>query len=82
MISDYFAEDLIGGASLNDEEVVKIFAQEGEKIQKIRSDELSVDFLKENKILKLGTRKKWNVFIKFLFQIFLVVMMVTDLTTH
>ena len=49
MISDYFAEDLIGGASLNDEEVVKIFAQEGEKIQKIRSDELSVDFLKENK---------------------------------
>ena len=49
MISDYFAEDLIGGASLNDEEVVKIFAQEGEKIQKIRSNELSVDFLKENK---------------------------------
>ena len=49
MISDYFVEDLIGGASLNDEEVVKIFTQEGEQIEKIRSNELSVDFLKENK---------------------------------
>lgn len=49
IISDFFLEDFVGGAALNDDEIFKIFLEKGEEIRRIRSEEASVDFLKENK---------------------------------
>jgi hypothetical protein len=49
IVSDFFLEDFVGGAALNDEEVLKIFEQEEEEITKVRSENVTLEFLEENK---------------------------------
>jgi len=48
IISDFFLEEFVGGAALNDEEVFKIFQEKEENIRKIRSEDVSLEFLKKN----------------------------------
>ena len=49
IISDYFLEDFVGGAALNDEEIVTIFTEKEQKIEKVRSEKVSLEFLEANK---------------------------------
>ena len=48
IVSDFFVEDFVGGAALNDEEILKIFLKNGQDIEKIKSEEVSIDFLEKN----------------------------------
>ena len=48
-ISDFFASDVLGGAELNDEELLKMLTIDGYEVNKIRSHNVSLDFLNANK---------------------------------
>lgn len=47
--SDFFIEDFIGGAALNDEELFVILQSKGEDVAKIKTSTIGTQFLKENK---------------------------------
>ena len=47
-INDFFLEDFIGGGELNDHELLAILDKDYD-VQKIRSNDVTIDFLKENK---------------------------------
>lgn len=47
-VSDFFDTDIQGGAELNDAELLKLFLENDYSVTKIRSNEVTVDFLKEN----------------------------------
>ena len=46
-INDFFLEDFVGGGELNDHELLAILDKDYD-IQKIRSNDVTIDFLKEN----------------------------------
>ena len=47
--SDFFIEDFVGGAALNDEELYKILTNNGEEVELVKTNKISKDFLEENK---------------------------------
>ena len=47
--SDFFIEDFVGGAALNDEELYKILTNNGEEVELVKTNKISKDFLQENK---------------------------------
>lgn len=47
--SDFFIDDFIGGAALNDEEIFKILTSKGEDVRKIKSTQVTQEFLNEHK---------------------------------
>ena len=47
--SDFFIEDFIGGAALNDEELFVILQSKGEDVAKVKTNTIGTQFLKENK---------------------------------
>tara|TARA_Y100000004_G_scaffold196287_1_gene265834 strand:+ start:3382 stop:4227 length:846 start_codon:yes stop_codon:yes gene_type:complete len=49
LTSDFFIDDFIGGAALNDEEIYKVFKKNGEDIEKIKTSEITEDFLNKEK---------------------------------
>ncbi len=49
LTSDFFIDDFIGGAALNDEEIYKVFKKNGEDIEKIKTSEITEDFLDKEK---------------------------------
>ena len=46
-INDFFLEDFVGGGELNDHELLAILDKDYD-VQKIRSNDVTIDFLKEN----------------------------------
>ena len=48
IVSDFFVEDFVGGAALNDEEILNIFLKNDQDIEKIKSEEVSIEFLEKN----------------------------------
>ena len=53
LTSDFFIDDFIGGAALNDEEIYKVFKKNGEDIEKIKTSEITEDFLDKERNLSL-----------------------------
>ena len=49
IVSDFFLEEFVGGAALNDEEILKIFQQEKEDVTTVKSESISLEFLEKNK---------------------------------
>lgn len=47
-ISDFFDTDVQGGAELNDAELIKILSENNYLVLKIKSHEVTIDFLKQN----------------------------------
>jgi GT2 family glycosyltransferase len=47
-IADFFTEHVLGGGELNNEEVIKLFHEEGYEVFKIQSHLVDLDFLREN----------------------------------
>lgn len=47
-ISDFFVEDVVGGAELNDEELIKLLQIKGNDVLKKRSHEIKVPFVAEH----------------------------------
>jgi hypothetical protein len=47
-ISDFFLNDIIGGGELNDDELILLLRQKGYEILKIKSGNVSSDFLRNN----------------------------------
>jgi len=47
-ISDFFLNDVVGGGELNDNELILLLREEGYEILKIKSDNVSSDFLRNN----------------------------------
>ncbi len=52
-ISDYFLEDVVGGAELNDYELCKLLATDGHDIKRIHSQHVTESFLQKNKNSKI-----------------------------
>tara|TARA_R100001082_G_scaffold28146_1_gene14136 strand:+ start:2745 stop:4376 length:1632 start_codon:yes stop_codon:yes gene_type:complete len=48
-ISDFFVSDVIGGAELNDDELIKLLSEDGFIVEKIRSTKVKESFLQERK---------------------------------
>ena len=48
-VSDYFLSDIIGGGELNDHELCSLLIENGATINKVRSNLLNLEFLKNNK---------------------------------
>ena len=46
---DFFFSEIKGGAELNAESLIERFSDIGVKIQKIKSENLTIDFMKKNK---------------------------------
>ena len=53
IISDFFIDDFIGGAALNDEQIFLEFEKSGKNAIKIKSKDLSLEKIKEIKDYKL-----------------------------
>ena len=49
LASDFFIDDFIGGAALNDEEIYKVFKNKGEDIEKIKTSNITEEFLEKEK---------------------------------
>lgn len=47
-IADFFIEDYRGGAELANEELIKILLNKGHTVEKVRSEDLTVEFLHDN----------------------------------
>lgn len=47
--SDFFIDDFIGGAALNDEEIFKILTSKGEEVEKIKTRDITESFIESNK---------------------------------
>lgn len=47
-ISDFFLNDIVGGGELNDNELILLLQDRGYEITKVKSNKVSVDFLKNN----------------------------------
>ena len=49
LTSDFFITDFVGGAALNDEEIYKVFKENKENITKIKTSDITEEFLEEQK---------------------------------
>lgn len=53
--SDFFITDFVGGAALNDEELCSLLSQRHNNIIKIKTENITIDFIEQNKA------KKWLI---------------------
>ena len=51
-IADFFAEQVLGGGELNNEELINILSSRGHEVTKINSHVLTPQIIEENKIKK------------------------------
>lgn len=47
-VSDFFVNEIVGGAELNDDELISLLSENGYKVNKLKSRNVTIDFLRKN----------------------------------